>query len=334
MNIFTSSLIAVIGALFFTILCTLPVLGQDQIVTYLNKDKNIVAEKDSAVYIRILTPSEKTEAPYNLTEEYKTGEVYRMGAARFNHDRIMLMGLVTTYQRDGKKISEEYYKNNVVEGSCRYYYKNGNLKSEILVPGQVREGNENLKMDLPPSKLLSFYDSLGTQLVKNGNGHVKEINDDKDGEEGEYKEGYKEGSWKGTFLKKKYSYTERYEQGRLLEGTSIDSAGKEVPYSKVEERPEYPGGMQDLYRFIGMNYRYPRQAVQQSVVGAVILSFIVDAVGELVDIKVSQDIGFGTGEEGVRVLRSSPKWVPGKLRGIPVRVSYFIPIHLNLQSNR
>ncbi|MGH2623260.1 MAG: energy transducer TonB, partial [Sphingobacterium sp.] len=157
------------------------------------------------------------------------------------------------------------------------------------------------------------------------------INDDGDSEEGEYKDGYKEGNWKGTFLKKKYRYTEHYKQCRLLKGTSIDSTGQEVQYSKVKERPEYPGGMQNLYRFIGMNYRYPRQAYQQGASGAVILSFIVDTLGKPVEITILQDAGHGTGEEGVRVLRGSPKWVPGKLRGIPVRVSYSVPIHLNLQ---
>ncbi|MFC6103579.1 energy transducer TonB [Olivibacter domesticus] len=329
MNIFTSRLLAVTGLTFFLSLFAQPILAQNQIVTYLNKNKYIVAEKDSAVYIRILTPDGKPEAPYSLTEQYKTGEIYRKGTARFSHDRMTLIGLVTTYQPDGKKISEEYYKEGAQEGSCRYYYKNGNLKSEILVSEQVKSGN--LKMGAPSRKLLSFYDSLGTQLVKNGNGYVHEVNDDGDSEEGEYKDGYKEGNWKGTFLKKKYRYTERYEQCRLLEGTSIDSTGKEVHYSKVEERPEYPGGMQNLYRFIGMNYRYPRQAYQQGASGAVILSFIVDTLGKPAEITILQDAGHGTGEEGVRVLRGSPKWVPGKLRGIPVRVSHSVPIHLNLQ---
>jgi len=332
MHIFTSRVMTVIRAVLVMSLYTLPVLGQDQIVTYLNKDKHIVAEKDSADYIRILIPSEKPEAPYNLTEQYKTGEVYRKGTARFSHDRVTLVGLVVTYQRDGKKISEEYYKNGTLEGSCSYYYKNGNLKSEMLMSRRVGEAKDNLEVDMPPPKLVSFYDSLGTQLVKNGNGHVFEVNDDHDSEEGAYKNGYKDGPWKGTFLKGKYRYTERYEQGRLLEGTSVDSVGKEVKYSKVEERPKFPDGMMALYRFIGMNYRYPRQAYQQGVSGAVLLSFVVDTLGNPVEIKILQDVGLGTGEEGVRVLRASPKWVPGKLRGIPVRVSYSVPIHLNLQS--
>lgn len=329
MHIFTSRVMTVIRAVLVMSLYTLPVLGQDQIVTYLNKDKHIVAEKDSADYIRILIPSEKPEAPYNLTEQYKTGEVYRKGTARFSHDRVTLVGLVVTYQRDGKKISEEYYKDGVLEGYCRYYYKNGNLRSEMLMPGRMGGGKE--KVDMSPPKLLSFYDSLGTQLVKNGNGHVHEVNDDKDSEEGAYKNGYKEGPWKGTFLKKKYRYLEHYEQGRLLGGMSIDSLGKEVKYSKVEEQPEFQEGMTALYRFIGMNYKYPRQAYQQDVSGEVLLSFVVDTLGKPVEIKALQDIGLGTGEEGVRVLRSSPKWAPGKLRGIPVRVSYTVPIHLNLQ---
>jgi len=330
MSLFTSRLFAFMAAVFFTNFLTSPALGQDQIVTYLNKHKNIVAEKDSAAYIRILTPSEQPGAPYKLIEQYKSGAVHRTGTALFQYDRMTLVGLVITYQEDGKQICEENYKNGVLEGSCRYYYKNGNLKSEIWAPGRVRDGTENLQMDAPPPKLIAFYDSLGTQLVTNGNGHLREVNDMQDLEEGDYKDGYKEGLWKGTFLKREYSYTEHYEQGKLLDGISIDSTGNEVAYSKVEERPEYPGGMEALYRHIGSSYRYPREAVQQAVSGAVILNFVIDTLGNPVEIKVMQDVGLGTGEEGVRVLRSSAKWVPGKLRGIPVRVSYSVPIHLNL----
>jgi TonB family protein len=330
MNIFLLRFSTLMVFLFGTML-SLPGFGQDHIVTYLNKHRHIVAEKDSAQYIRTLTPGKEPNAPYKLLEQYITGEVYRTGSAFFFHDRITLVDLVTTFQKDGKKISEEQYVDGVLAGDCRYYYKNGQLKSEMIAPGRVGKGRENLKMDVPPAKLMVFYDSLGTQLVKDGNGQVKDMNDDKDFEEGAYKNGYKDGQWKGTFLKRKYSYTERYAEGKLIEGTSVDSAGTEVSYSKVEERPVYPDGMPALYRFIGMNYRYPRQAYQQRVNGAVVLSFVVDKEGKLVDIKVVQDLGLGTGEEGVRVLRAAPRWKPGKLRGIPVRVSFTIPIHLNLQ---
>ncbi|WP_335311369.1 TonB family protein [Olivibacter sp. CPCC 100613] len=310
---------------------SLPGFGQDQIVTYLNKHRHIVAEKDSAQYIRTLTPSKEPNAPYKLLEQYITGEVYRTGRALFFHDRITLVDLVTTFQKDGKRISEEHYKEGAPVGVCRYYYKNGKLKSEIIAPGRTGEGREDLKMDVPPAKLVAFYDSLGMQLVKDGDGYVRDVDDDKDVEEGSYKNGYKDGEWKGTFLKQKYRYTERYKEGDLLEGLSVDSAGTEVPYNKVQEQPVYPDGMPALYRFIGMNYRYPRQAYQQRVNGAVVLSFVVDKEGKLVDIKVVQDLGLGTGEEGIRVLRAAPRWKPGKLRGIPVRVSFTIPIHLNLQ---
>lgn len=330
MNIFMLRA-TILTALFIIGLFFLPVFGQDQIVTYLNKEKHIVAEKDSAEYIRTLTPGEKQGAPHKLMEQYISGEVYLTGSAFFSRDRITLVGLITIFQKDGKKISEEQYKNGVLDGACQYYYKNGKLKSAIIAPGKVGEGKEDLKMDRPPSKLVAFYDSLGTQLVKDGNGQVKDVDDDKDTEEGDYKNGYKDGRWKGTFLKKKYSYTERYEQGKLMEGISIDSTGTEVPYSRVEQQPEHPGGMRAFYRFVGMNYRYPEQAKQQGVTGALILTFVVDTLGKLTDIKVVQDLGLGTGEEGVRMLRSSAAWIPGKLRGIVVPVSFTIPIVLNLQ---
>ncbi|WP_134090185.1 energy transducer TonB [Olivibacter sp. XZL3] len=323
--------IAFATVLSFITLFYLPAFGQNQTFVYLNKKRYPVAEKDSAEYIRILTPGETSEAPYKFVELYKTGEVYCTGEAFFNGDRISLIGLITTFQKDGKKVSEEHYKEGVQEGICRYYYNNGNLKKEIIAPGRTGEGKENSTMELSPKKLVAFYDSLGIQLVKDGNGHVAEVDEEGDTEEGDYKDGYKDGRWTGTFLKRRYSYTEHYDQGKLLEGTSVDSTGSEVQYTKVEEMPTYPGGLQALYRFIATNYKYPRQAYQRGLAGAVILSFVIDAQGKVGEIKVMKDLGMGTGQEGVRVLQNSGAWVPGRMRGIPVRVSYSIPIQLNLQ---
>ncbi|MGQ7945582.1 energy transducer TonB [Flavobacterium sp. WC2509] len=98
--------------------------------------------------------------------------------------------------------------------------------------------------------------------------------------------------------------------------------------TEVTEKPTFPGGMAEFYRLIGKNFAAPNEP---NLKGKIYISFIIEKDGSLTDIKSTKDIGFGTGEEGVRVVKLSPKWMPGKIDGNPVRVSYSLPIIIALQ---
>ena len=95
------------------------------------------------------------------------------------------------------------------------------------------------------------------------------------------------------------------------------------------KQPEYPGGIQTLRQFIANNYNYPRAAISAGVNGLVKVSFTINKTGNIVDLKVDQDLGHGTGEEAIRVLKRSKKWTPGITRGIPVKVRFVLPVNLN-----
>lgn len=94
----------------------------------------------------------------------------------------------------------------------------------------------------------------------------------------------------------------------------------------MEKKPEFPGGIQEFYKFIAKNYVNPSG---KGLSGKVIVSFVIDTSGEVVDINVISDRGFGTGNEAIRVLKKCPKWIPGQQKGKPVRVQYTIPIALS-----
>lgn len=91
----------------------------------------------------------------------------------------------------------------------------------------------------------------------------------------------------------------------------------------IQVKPDFPGGMDKFYGFVGSNYRTPEE---DGLKGKVYVSFVVEKDGSLTDIKVLRDIGYGTGAEAVRVLKRSPKWTPGIQNGKPVRVFYTLPI--------
>ncbi|NNT70594.1 hypothetical protein HKT18_00050 [Flavobacterium sp. IMCC34852] len=97
--------------------------------------------------------------------------------------------------------------------------------------------------------------------------------------------------------------------------------------SGIEVKPEFPGGLNEFYKYIGKNYKTPNV---KGLKGKVFVTFVIEKDGSLSDIKVIRDIGLGTGEEAIRVLKECPKWIPGEQNGQKVRVMYALPISIQL----
>ena len=91
----------------------------------------------------------------------------------------------------------------------------------------------------------------------------------------------------------------------------------------IEVKPDFPGGLDKFYKFVGNTYQTPEE---EGLKGKVYVTFVVEKDGSLTDIKVIRDIGYGTGKEAIRVLNKCPKWKPGEQNGKPVRVLYSLPI--------
>ncbi|HEY4322395.1 MAG TPA: TonB family protein [Mucilaginibacter sp.] len=101
-------------------------------------------------------------------------------------------------------------------------------------------------------------------------------------------------------------------------------------FTSVEQVPEFPGGIEKFYAYLGKSIRYPAVARENGTQGRVIVSFVCEKDGSLTDVKVARGIGDGCDEEAVRVLRASPKWKPGIQNGRAVRVAYSVPISFTL----
>ncbi|KQX15197.1 energy transducer TonB [Flavobacterium sp. Root420] len=91
----------------------------------------------------------------------------------------------------------------------------------------------------------------------------------------------------------------------------------------IEVKPDFPGGIEKFYKFVGNNYKTPEE---EGLKGKVYVTFVVEKDGSLTDIKVLRDIGYGTGAEAIRVLKKCPRWTPGEQNGKKVRVLYSLPI--------
>ena len=107
---------------------------------------------------------------------------------------------------------------------------------------------------------------------------------------------------------------------------SQSKAQDDAVYSMVSEQPSFPGGMQEMMKFISENRKYPAEAKAKDVHGKVIVAFVVERDGSLSDVKIRRGIGYGCDEEAIRLIKSMPKWTPGKQNGKAVRVSMMLPV--------
>ncbi len=106
---------------------------------------------------------------------------------------------------------------------------------------------------------------------------------------------------------------------------------EEAPiFTVVESMPEFKGGMQQLYTYLGNNIKYPVMAKESGIQGKVYVTFVVEKDGSITDVKVLRGIGGGCDEEAVRVVKLMPKWKPGIQAGKPVKRGLVIPIKFRL----
>ena len=100
---------------------------------------------------------------------------------------------------------------------------------------------------------------------------------------------------------------------------------------KPEVMPEYPGGFPELMKFLSSNIKYPEEAFKKDIQGKVPVQFVVEKDGSLTEFKVFKSVDPLLDAEALRVLKTMPKWTPGKEDGKPVRVKMTIPVNFRLQ---
>lgn len=112
---------------------------------------------------------------------------------------------------------------------------------------------------------------------------------------------------------------------------NVEIKDEDLIFKIVEEKPIFPGGQAEMMKYISKNLIYPQIAKEIGIQGRVIVSFVIEKDGSLTNIKVAKDIGGNCGEEAVRIIKSMPKWTPGKNKGKVVRTQISIPIIFSLR---
>ena len=106
---------------------------------------------------------------------------------------------------------------------------------------------------------------------------------------------------------------------------------EEEIFTIVEKMPEFPGGIEALFEYLGQNIKYPDMAKDSRIEGKVYITFVVDSKGEIDKVSILRGIGGGCDEEAIRVVKGMPTWIPGKQRGKAVKVQYNLPINFILK---
>jgi TonB family protein len=318
-------------AIFSVILlsATLACAAQNKIVgvAFLKYNGKYVTSKDSADFYRLVTEPDSGSRLFNVAEYYKDGKKKLVGRSS-KIDPPEFEGQCISFYSSGKKQTLKNYKDNIESGTEYDFYPNGKIYRQLEYPD-----NGDRYSDMEGSySIVANFDSTGTAQVTDGNGYYKGY-DDKFKyieEEGSVKNGQRDGEWKGNEKDFGVSYTENYKNGILVTGNSSDSAGTKIQYTRRAVPPEFKGGLDGFSQYLGRNINYPDDARSNNIQGKVIVSFVVEKDGKVTEVKVSRSVYPSVDAEAVRVLQNSPRWIPGKRFGRPVRVAYSVPVSFAL----
>ena len=106
---------------------------------------------------------------------------------------------------------------------------------------------------------------------------------------------------------------------------------KEEVFRSVEQMPQFPGGEAALMKYLQSHINYPPMAAENNVQGRVVVQFVVDKTGRVGEVKVVRSVDKDLDKEAIRVVKSLPKFTPGRQNGQPVRVWYTLPVTFKLQ---
>lgn len=118
----------------------------------------------------------------------------------------------------------------------------------------------------------------------------------------------------------------------ILRAVGDDStvSDKEKVYQVVEQQPSFPGGREELFKYLAYNVKYPIDAAKNKIEGRVLVTFVVEHDGSISNVNVANSVYPSLDKESIRVVSGMPKWIPGKANGKTVRVKYTIPITFRL----
>ena len=257
--------------------------------------------------------------------DFLSNNHYTLSTYTFGDNNLMKveaeLSISGTYERSGKALTMVADKNTVkIKTNITYL---GELKKNYDTNPQVRnklkEFSAKSKKELETGlkRRLIVLASIGTyiQIAKENENELHLILSD----------GKRE-----CYIRKKETkeeYVLRQQKAQEKENAAIN---EDMIYRDVEEMPSFPEGQGGVFGYISKNIRYPVVAEENGIQGRVLVSFIIEKDGSLTDFVIEKSVDPSLDKEAIRLVRSMPKWNPGKKDGQSVNVKYTLPITFRL----
>ena len=253
---------------------------------------------------------------------------------------------IVTVNENGNLLAYQEY--NHLGGrlsETRYYYLNGLLKERKVFldstyldtrwfrNGQLHKTTQHessLFEHTDEIQVFTFWDDHGRQLVKEGNGWYKIVNeptvDVPAVEQGEIVFGKRHGKWTSKLADSTIYCEELYEQGKFIEGR-VDTNGETATYLEKIKQPYFKGGINALNQFLAQNVHNPHNTFSLGARPMVIISFIIRHDGKVDEFKVERGITPSYDRQALKVgSKMNGMWRPGMFRGKNVPFKYNLPI--------
>lgn len=243
-------------------------IAQDTIVKYYNKNWIEIKNIENASFYREFFISNNV---YVANDYYISGNIQMIG----------------NYKNK---------KGTLREGSFKYFFENGKIKSE------------------------------GNYLKNKANGKWKNyLENGTLDSEGEYVDDRKSGEWIWYSEKGKICSKENYKKDKRVDYKFFNEEGKEVDISIAEYLASFQGGDANNFTFwVLKNITYPIEA--KGAHGTVVIEFYVNTLGKIEDVKIIKSVNQFLDNEAIRVIKSSPLWIPAKQHNKEVKLFFTIPI--------
>ena len=257
---------------------------------------------DSAIYYRVITNDTTGKFQFNVTDFYMSGQLQMTGTYRSIQPDYKT-DLFTYWYENGRKQIECMFKNNKLTGEYKEWYATGQIKTIR----SYKNGYLN-----------------GKETVWEENGILSKI--------AEYKNGLKQGRFityydNGMPIRKDF-----YKNDSLIKGKCFTYSGKDTSYFNYIIFPEFNGaGIEKFKEFVLNELNYPETAKQNKENGKVYVRFTIDKTGKVTEVAITKKDKNYFNQEAMRVVKSSPYWIPGKRDGKVIEFLFTIPILFEIQ---
>jgi antitoxin component YwqK of YwqJK toxin-antitoxin module len=308
---------------FFFLITNVIFAQQNDKIIYLDS-LGIQTTKGNHKIYRLVEDYYLTKSKYKVLEYFASEKLKKSGYTT-KKESFKEEGEIYNYFESGAIKSIFSYQDGFANGKCIYWYENGTKKLE---------GNYSNKKESDKVKLIlkvdNFWDEKNNQLVTNGEGEMIDTGEfeilDADFDlisNGKIKNGFKDGEWKGNYKKDFLSFTEFYDKGKLVSGSSKDRENIEYTYTEIRHDPEVKGGIANFYKYVQKNFV---QAENLKIGGTILTRFVVNKEGTITDSATIKGVRTDVDSEAIRIISNFKGFSPAIYRGKKVKCSYTLPI--------